>query len=496
MPKLKAVYHEVIELKGSHSLIRSNKPEKLSIEAIDRIMKEQTGEQLEKFGLFDSGSPNYSVYYPDVTPEDLDPQDADFIYPVYRLLSEVIIDPKGMAVDFSQTKALKKSMPLLVGQSIYIDHETATGTAMGTVMETYWQESYTLDGKVIPAGINGILKIDGKSNPRISRAIMMTPPAIHSTSVSINFSWKPSHPQMDENEFYGLLGTFAKDGRRVTKIVDEVRAYFELSLVSHGADPFAKQIRDGKIVMATQASRLYDMSLSANLVKKQPYMVLSSGDPLPYGYAAMSFKALDSFDTNLFNNENTESNMDLTTLIEQLGLSATEITDEATFTAYVKSQLELAAGVADLNTQVETLTNEKTDLESQVQTLTSEKETLSNKITALESEDNVKLAAVGTSAIAKAREEAIKFYRLAKADKVDTNIEDSINAADLSAANSFAESFRAEYEQAVPLTCQDCHSENVSRKFSKVEKPGKSTLNAIDKARENSAKAAASNFLK
>lgn len=498
MAKLKATYDEVLELKGEFSLIRPNKPKNLPIEGIHRIMKEQTQEGLEKLGLFDSGSPNYSVYYPDVTPQDLAPEDSDFIYPVYRLLSEVIIDPKYRAVDFSQTSALKKSMPLLVGQSIYIDHETATGTAMGTILEVFWQESYTLGGKTIPAGINGVLKIDGKSNPRIARSIMMDPPSIHSVSVSINFSWKPSHPEMDENEFRNLLGTFAKDGRRVTKVVDNIRAYLELSLVSHGADPFAKQIRDGKIVMATHANKIYELSLSADLMKKQPHMMINPyGNPLPYEYASMSFKAIDTVNTNLFNKNKPESNMELQDLIESLGLSAQGIENEETFIAHIQEQLTLAASATGLKTEVETLTAERDQLQTEVETLTSERDQLQTKVETLSGEENAKLAVIGNTALASARAEAIKFYRLAKANNIDENIEASINTAELAAANSFTETFKAEYEAAVPLTCQDCHSTNVSRKSSKAATAEKlSAGNPIERAKDRAAANSSKNFLK
>lgn len=497
MPKLKASYTEVLELKGAHSLIRSHKPTNLPLEGIQRIMQEQTLSQIEKFGLFDSGSPNYSTYYPDVTAEDLVPQDADFIYPTYRLLSKVIIDPKRGAIDFSQNDALKNSMSLLIGQTIYIDHETATGTAMGTVMEVAWQEAYKIGGKTIPAGINGVLKIDAKSNPRIARSIMMDPPAIHSTSVSISFSWKPSHPQLTEDEFWSLLGSFAKDGKRVSKIVDDIKFYLELSLVSHGADPFAKQVRDGKIVMATHASRIYNMSLSANLLKVQPHMMLSpAGDPLSYNYSEMSFKALDSFNTNLFNiNNNPQDNMDLLALIANLGLDAQDM-DEETFIAHIKAELALAATVPTLNTQIETLTGEKTELETRVQTLTQSNTELTTQVTNLSTNENAVFAAAGKLAIEDARKEALKFYRLAKGDKADANIEASINGADMASANAFMATFKTEYETEVPLTCQDCNSTHVSRKSSKTSEPGKTPLNAITNARDQAAKTAVKNFLK
>lgn len=110
-----------------------------------------------------------------------------------------------MPTDFSKNGVLKASMKLMLGQTVNCDHETSIGNAIGSVSQVMWQEGYT-DGKFkIPAGINGVLKIDGKSNPRIARGILMEPPSIHSNSVTVQFRWDKSHPELDNNEFWENL---------------------------------------------------------------------------------------------------------------------------------------------------------------------------------------------------------------------------------------------------------------------------------------------------
>src|SRR5690606_30627173 len=152
-------------------------------------------------------------------------------------------------IDFGKNiEVLQKSMSLLVGQTVNADHETMIGNALGAVRDVQWQESYVSAGKKVPAGFNAELRIDGKSNPRIARAINSDPPSIHSTSVTVEFEWEQSHPKLPAHEFWSKLGTLDEKGQLIRRIVTGIRRYHEISLVSHGADPYAQLIKkDGKI---------------------------------------------------------------------------------------------------------------------------------------------------------------------------------------------------------------------------------------------------------
>ena len=148
---------------------------------------------VERFGLFEVATPNFHTYYPDITEEDLKPKDSEFIAPLFRALSAVTVNKRWNPVDFAKNGVLKASMSKLVGQTIFANHEAVVGNEIGAVADVAWQESYTTDsGVVVPAGINAVFKIDGKAHPNIARKLRMTPPAIHSNSVTVQFLWEQS----------------------------------------------------------------------------------------------------------------------------------------------------------------------------------------------------------------------------------------------------------------------------------------------------------------
>lgn len=174
--------------------------------------REASKESVQSFGLF-GNSLNYHTYYPELDVKDLTPQDKEFITPMFRLLSATIVSKNYNPTDFSKNGVLRNSMKMLLGQTVNCDHSTDVGNAIGAVSKVLWQEAYeTNDGFKIPAGINGVLKIDGKANPRIARGILMDPPSIHSNSVTVQFRWEKSHPQFSDAEFYNRLGTYDEKG--------------------------------------------------------------------------------------------------------------------------------------------------------------------------------------------------------------------------------------------------------------------------------------------
>lgn len=441
---------ELITLCGDKSLIRNHLPDKLGVEAVDRIMKEETKAQLQSFGLFDNSSPNYSTYYPEVTANDLNPSDAEFIFPVYRLLSAVVIKPKSLAIDFTNEAVLKASIPLLVGASVMIDHEMISGNIQGVIKNAYWQDAYTTnDGVRVPGGINGVMMIDGKSNPRIARLINMNPPALHSSSVTVQFAWHKSHPKMSDQEFANQLGTVDKQGNRVMKVANNIMMYYENSLVPHGADPFAKKVENGQIVLAKQASQLYKMSFSDN----NPYYTQRQGEVLPINIGRFSFSDIEHNDTT-HNNINPET-MEFTELITSLGLDATTIADESALLAHLSAQLS----------EVTTLKASITEKDGTIATLTAELEGKTATITSLTAERDAALlfkvqAEAATTSI---RTEAKKFYNLLKGDKADTAIITSLDNGAIEAVTAQLADYKTQYEAQVPLTCQKCHSTDVTR---------------------------------
>ena len=170
---------------------------------------------------------------------DVMPKPGDYIYPLFRALSAVVIP--GYWIDFSNPGVLEESVPLLYGQTVYKNHSFYDVERwLGVVNQSVWDAEGAEAGGV--SGINAELKIDWKVNPLIARGLLMTPPAIHSVSVTVETEFEYSHPdivQEDRWKFFDLLGEEV-DREIVRFIVTKILSYWEISLVFQGADGLAK----------------------------------------------------------------------------------------------------------------------------------------------------------------------------------------------------------------------------------------------------------------
>ena len=418
----------------------------------------------QRFGLFDSSTPNYTTYYPDLNVEDLKPKDDEFIYPEFRLLSETIVHPKVNPIDFGKPGVLKASMPLLVGQTVNVDHETALGNAIGSVLSTRWDGESTINGLKVPPGINGVLKIDGKSNPRIARAVMMNPPAIHSNSVTVAFLWEQSHPEMDVNEFWSKLGSFDKDGNMIRRVVTKIKSYYETSLVNHGADPYAKLVgEDGKIAMPKHVKSM--LSLSGQHEHDKNTHVFFIDYKNPEGTVQLS----SSTPNNPNSSEITQNKMkkeQLLQLATLLGLAFTGETPE-----------EFAAMVT--NAQRQAVTDAVTPLNESISKKDTEIATLKTTIGEKDTEIATLKAGTGENAVEKQ-----SFINLVDRGKRALGLlykgEDLtkqlglLEIKDFNALSLMITNFEADVEKKHPLTCQDCQSHNVSRASAAAGESGES----------------------
>ena len=140
-----------------------------------------------------------------------------FIDCTYRLLSACIVNKEWYPTEFSE-EVLKESIPLLQGQSLYADHYSSVRNVVGSVAEAYWDESFMQEGIKVPAGINGVLRVDAKSNENLARGMLMTPPSVHSNSVTVTFEWKPSHGFEDIWDFYSKIVTFTNEGELIRSV--------------------------------------------------------------------------------------------------------------------------------------------------------------------------------------------------------------------------------------------------------------------------------------
>lgn len=449
-----------------HTIMAGYIPEAVGAKAFSENYynwKTPTPDSIAQFGFW-GGEIDYNTYYPNLDKSELTPKDEEFIQPMFRLLSATIVSKNWNPTDFGQNGVLKASMKLLLGQTVNCDHETNIGNAIGAVSQVMWQEAYKDGNFVIPAGINGILKIDGKANPRIARGILMEPPSIHSNSVTVQFKWDKSHPDMENEDFYHKLGTYDSKGVMIRRVVTEIVRYLETSLVSHGADSFAQKIgSDGKIVNPTFAKRTWASYKEYDDDKSKQYFFTD------YKTDYQSFQENNdtqgSFNDN--NNEGihlNENKMDeLKLFIESLfkgdGMLILEEGKEVTKEYVIDN--------------IKTLVASKSSFEEKVNNLTTEKASLEEKISNLNTEvSNLKeMAQVGKDHIASLRENAVSTYKKLMGDKSDETIVNMLNAetTGIITLKSLTKDYQTRLEEKFPMTCTKCGSSDISRASSKKE---------------------------
>lgn len=486
---------DTMVLCGGHSMLTPQMPKKINSQEFTDSFFKASGmnkSSLDSFGLFGANT-DYNTYYPDVEPEQFNPSEDEFIEPVYRMLSNCIVSKNYNPTEFP-AKVLKDSMHLLVGQTINCDHETEIGNAIGAVKSVVWQNAYTDEetGITIPAGINGVFRIDAKANPRIARGINMDPPSIHSNSVTVMFEWKPSHTFEKEWEFYDKLGTIAEDGTMVRRIATRIICYKETSLVAHGADPFAQIIKNGKINNPAYAGAVY-YSFS-----DLPPMELKD---LKSKMSFIDYKGIQEIDTmyntskpnNIGTNTNPNTNHknmnELQKFLESLfGEGLLQCAE-----GQAPSQEMAITQLSSLIAERTSLAEAKSQLESEVASLKEENNSLK-----LEAKNNEVLVGIGTSHLKEVREAAVASYTKLMGDKVDETILTLINSEDtnLTTILSLQKSYDTQLEEKYPVKCSKCGSTEVSRASSVTEDPNTEDKSFSDASVSDSILKMANNKLK
>lgn len=455
-----------LTLGADHSMMVNNLPRGLSGKRfIEKYPMDQklTKDSVEKFGLFSSDI-DYNTYFPDVNPEQFTPEKDEFIEPVFRLLSNCIVSKNYMPTEFP-ADVLKASMPLMVGQTVNCDHETNIGNAIGTVKEVFWQESYTVDGHEIPAGINGVLKIDGKANPRIARGINMDPPSIHSNSVTVQFEWKPSHNFKDPYEFWDKIGTYDEKGEMVRRIATKIISYKETSLVSHGADPFAQKVdQNNHIVNPGYASSVYN-SFSEEVKQKISTRVIPHYDFKSFGEVAVMYNTSKTLIEGTTHQEDPKSNNNKTSKTMNKELQ------EFLELLFGENMLSLAEGTTASTeialSAVKAMIQENKDLQESKTTAENSVQSLKDEVAQLKktAAENASFIEIGQNHFKETKEATLASYRkLVGEGKEDANIITLIESLDsISSIKSLKASYDAQLEEKFPLQCADCGSKNVNR---------------------------------
>lgn len=422
----------------------------------------------ESFGLLNVGSESFAATLqntPTLASED-------FINPIYRGLSETIVRKAFDPIDFSEPGVLKSSMHLMKGQTIYTNHFAYVGNEVGSVKDVFWEEAYTVGNLRIPAGFNLLMNIDAKSNPKLARGILMDPPSVHSNSVTVNFGWEQSHPKMDFRDFRANVGKLGPDGKLIRRIATNINTYYETSLVSHGADPFAQQQKKTGGIVNPNLAKARD-SFSAEIEGAT-------------GFHFFSFKEQESFsatdttplseDTTIpagtNNNDNNENNTEmkfnknialaLAVLIgykfdeatSQLSEEEFETADLTAFTEALSNGLTTLQGLATLSTDNSALTQQVADLQAKVDAGTGAAE-----LTA----EQTGLIALGNKYKSEKLAEVIRLHALVNGEAPNEALTNNYNSANVEALEIFESNFKTQLEDKFPHSCQDCGSENIAR---------------------------------
>lgn len=415
-------------------------------------------EDINSYGLF-GGSNNYNTYF-DIKPEP--PKDEEFIQPTFRLLSNCIVAKNYMPTEFSE-KVLKDSVSLIIGQTVNCDHETDIANAIGSVADAYWQDAYKANGVNIPGGINGILKIDAKANPRIARGILMDPPSVHSNSVTVQFEWEPSHYKDDINAFWSHFGETHADGTIVRRIATKIVAYRETSLVSHGADPFAQKVdNNGHIVNPQYSKNVYygGNSLSEDMVKQ---MANECSEVFDWKEAEASFSEKPT--QRIINPINHNTMPDLMSLTELYKILNLELKEGENPT-----EAKVREVVTSLLSEVSDLREKASNHENVVNSLNDEIGKLNDQLKAQTS-----LVEYANKSIASLRESALENYKKLNGEKADQAILDLIanESTTPSVLASLNNSYTQQLEERFPMKCAKCGSHEISRASSVAEEENK-----------------------
>lgn len=362
----------------------------------------------------------------------LKPTDADYIQVPIRALSATAVQGGIMDFGHKDGKALREAVPLFNNLTIFKDHDWSVDNWLGKTSDAYWDGA---DGDT-PAGVNMMLNVDTKADPKAARGLLSG--ALDSGSVTVKFDYEQSHPKMKLDEFFNKLGEEV-DGETVRALVTKITRLMEYSVVWQGADAYAKVIGDdGKIYVPGQASN----SLKHKTGKQENTMDWSKLAAL------LGLNLGESVTQETFEAAVKAQNINATALAE----AQVKVTEAQT--ALTVAQTELSAS----KTQVTELTASVTKLTTDLATSTTQATTLQNKVTEL-----TPMADLGRTSLTEVRTEALRLYNLVEADKATEAMRALINGAELSVARSFVTSYKDRAEQVAPLKCTACGSSSLSR---------------------------------
>lgn len=213
------------------------------------------GEQKEKLASFAS-----ALRQPE-TPEQVATNPEDIYLVPFRLISATTVGSGTTQSTTFPEDVLRQAVNKLVKKPVYIDHSYTVEDAIGTVENAVFTNSFIQEGVAVPAGIDGMLAINTGTSKGLDMAKLIEQGALCSNSVTVQFEWEPSIDVEDEWQFWENLGRTI-DGREVTRNVTNVLDFHETSIVTLGADPYAKKIdANGNLINIDLANKVDPIQL-------------------------------------------------------------------------------------------------------------------------------------------------------------------------------------------------------------------------------------------
>lgn len=415
----------------------------------------------ESLGFFGSGADG-NKFFPDVVANDLVPKEEDFVMAPFRLLSATVVaGGTWRSTNFGADEGvLRRSAKKLLSKPVYYDHDTDLMNWVGYVDSVKWSEASKSAGGVdVPAGIDGVLALDGKTNPKLARGVLMK--AIFSNSVTVLFEWEPSHDFENRYEFEDRIGTTGEDGKMITRNVTKIHDYHESSLVWLGADPFAKLIDSEGELTNIDESSVVSFSKEPNEDAKKLYK-----ENQKYEVGSCLNKSVcisltrEGYNFGLPTQEVQEELGMKKEILEKLsglfGKDASEIGEEDINKVTLLKEGESVVVSAD-HEKFKADAEKVEGLEEEVASLKEEKTTLENT-----AEENKASIALGKQYLSLKRDEVKRLYKASAGDKAEDavlNLFDKAEEAEL-------EGLLAQYTKNATLKfsgkCGSCGSEEFS----------------------------------
>ncbi len=166
----------------------------------------------------------------------------EYLVRTYRALSAAMIPDRYVDFGHKDGKPLKSAVNLFKRKTkgayvgVFKDHRHEVGAWIGKVLDAYWDKG----DEETPPGVNSVLEYDKIAlGSAIERGIKSG--GLNAVSVTVDFEWEPSHPDMDKWDFLCKLGEEV-NGELVRVLVTKIVGIYEISLVWEGADPYAKGV--------------------------------------------------------------------------------------------------------------------------------------------------------------------------------------------------------------------------------------------------------------